>query len=403
MILSESLIIHISENGIYENAPLTPEQAAALKNHFAKYVSVTKRFTGDGFDLSASGYVGTLVLDDLHIHIVPKVPVNNLFHMLAYAYDLPRFQSSPTLIQESDDLFEIVAQAFVRQVDDLVRQGIHRGYVDEEEDRRFLRGRLLLGPHLRRNVVHASRFYVRTNEFSADLLENRILKATLGRLSSFRFRTSHLNQQIRRTWSAFSEVSSVDIAAPDCDDVLYNRLNARYRSPLNLARLLLQHVSLEHHSGQNLFAAFVLPMYEVFERFVAGYLDEAFDSHPHITVSSQERIWFDNEKSLRGKPDIVVRQHNKPFLVLDTKYKIYGDKPKPDDLYQMVTYGQYYRINRAVLAYPTDYKVDETKTLVWGMTVHTLSLSLAGSLDAFKRNCRLFAERVAQDASPEAL
>ena len=106
---------------------------------------------------------------------------------------------------------------FLRQVEQLVQRGIYRAYITEEDNHPFLRGRLVLADHLQRNALHVQRFYQRTSEFTADVLENRILRYTLGLLSRLKYRDHNLRQQIRRVASAFAEVSLTPIAPAESD------------------------------------------------------------------------------------------------------------------------------------------------------------------------------------------
>lgn len=71
---------------------LTRAQAEALDSHFSTYVTVAQNWRSSAITLQAKQYVGFIVLDDVQINIQPKVPVENLFYMLTYAYDLPEFR-----------------------------------------------------------------------------------------------------------------------------------------------------------------------------------------------------------------------------------------------------------------------------------------------------------------------
>lgn len=217
--------------------------------------------------------MGLIALEDLRVIIQPKVSLRNLFFMLTYAYDLPDFRREAADLDLGDDLFEFIVLIFVRQVEQLVRRGIYRAYVTREENDPYLRGRLMLTEHLQQNAVHVQRFYERTVEFTADILENRILKYTLWLLSRMEFCQEHLRQQIRRAASAFAEVHLAPVAPADCDRVLYTRLNTAYRSRINLARLLIQHLSLEGRPGATQFASYLFDMNKVFELFVARFLE----------------------------------------------------------------------------------------------------------------------------------
>lgn len=402
MAADSPVIIRLGEHQTITTDQLSPTHARWLAEHHAQHVTVQPAWEPGHVTLAAGAHIGTIVVGDVRLQIEPKVPIDNLFFMLSYAYDLPVFRDQQAPLGQSEDLFDFVVRIFVRQVDAIVRQGIQRGYIDFDEDHRYLRGRLQLAEHLRREVVRPGLFHQRTNEFTADLLENRILRATLERLTQISYRNGNdLRRGIRRTLAAFSEVAYAPIRPADCDQVIYTRLNERYRSPVNLARLLLLHLSLESHAGETPFATYLLPMYDVFERFVARYLAEAFAGRPRFGVVSQERLWLDSAHSYPGIPDIVLRYDGRPFAVLDTKYKVYGDKPNQVDVYQMFTYARTLGVDRAVLIYPDDGHANPL-VMKDGVTIAMQPLSLSGTLPEFRARCAAFAGRLLTEAAVNA-
>ena len=137
---------------------LSVEQATALSERFARQLTMGWNWQLQTWELSAKQYVGIIVLDDLRIHIEPKVNLQNLFYMLTYAYDLADFRREAVALASSENIFEFIVVIFLRQVEQLVRRGIYRAYVTEEENQPYLRGRLLLADHLQRNALHMQRF-----------------------------------------------------------------------------------------------------------------------------------------------------------------------------------------------------------------------------------------------------
>lgn len=369
---------------------LIKEQATILRERFARQLTVDWNWSLGAWELTAKQYVGVIVLDDLRIHIEPKVNLQNLFYMLTYAYDLADFRREAVALTPGEDIFEFIVVIFLRQVEQLVQRGIYRTYVTEEENQPYLRGRLLLADHLQRNALHVQRFYQRTSEFTADVLENRILRYTLGMLARLDYRKPGLRQQIRRVASAFAEVSPVAMAPADCDRVVYTRLNAAYRTRISLARLLIQHLSLEAGRGSTQFAAYLLDMNKVFEHFVARFLADHFASHASIQVEIQPDIWLDTDHQHKGIPDVVLRQNGRPHLVLDTKYKTFRDKPEEADRNQMVIYCHTLGLPRGVLIYADDHTINHRADFK-GIVLRAQSLALHGSLDTFKERCQQFA------------
>lgn len=369
---------------------LSIEQAQALQTYFSSYVGISRTLQGQ-IELSARQYVGIIVLRDLRLIIEPKVSMQNLFYMLTYAHDLHGFRDEMTELVTGADLFEFIVVIFLRQVEQLIRRGVYRTYVSEEKNHTFLQGRLVIADHLRRNAVHAQRFYQRNNEFTTDVLENRILTYTLWLLSRLDFRQSALRRQVRRVLDVFGEVSLVPILPVDCDRVVYTRLNSAYRTRINLARLLLQHLSLEGQSGPTEFATYLFDMNQVFEVFVARYLAHVLENDTQLEVAIKPQIWLDENRKEKSIPDIILHRRGKPYQVLDTKYKVFKDRPAKGDLYQMVTYCHALGVPRGTLIYANDESI-EYDARIRGITLGALALPLHGSLTAFETRCRQFAD-----------
>jgi 5-methylcytosine-specific restriction enzyme subunit McrC len=381
--MSEEITIRLSEYESLETDQLTPIQAQLLAEKFGRYLIVQPTW-GGGCLLRAQQYVGVIALDGLRILIRPKVPLDNLFYMLTYAYDLPQFRQEKADLAVAEDLFEFIVDIFVRQVDGLVRRGIHRAYVDREENDRFLRGRLLMGEHLHRNHILQDQFYQQRNEYTEDVLENQILRHTLGLLSRQRYRQQNLRHRVRRTQSAFGTVQPVAVTLHDCDHIHYNRLNERYRSRINLARLLLQHLSLEGQEGNHRFFAFIFDMNQIFELFVARYLKESFATHPALSIDIQPTIWLDTTQKEQGRPDLILRYNRQRVIVMDTKYKRFDNAPSLDDTQQMITYCHTMMLQRSLLIYADSHQPDYRREFR-GIYLDALSLPLDGDLSLLRQ------------------
>jgi len=372
-------VIRLQEYGRCVTDQISAENAEHLRTHFSTCLTISPAWGQDGaYELMARAHIGTIVLDGLSIVILPKVPIDNLFYMLTYAYDLPKFRDEQDWQAMSDNLFEFVVQIFVSQVGQLARQGLHRAYLEQNDNSSYLRGRLLLSTHLRQNVVAPHRFYQRETIYSAELLENHILKYTLWYLSRIGEFDISLRQQIKRTLSAFAHVSLREVAALDCGAVVYNRLNQSYHTPIHLAQLLLQNLSLEGREGKRPFAAFLLPMYQVFELYVARFLAEHLAKHPSLSVDIQQSIWLDVGEKEKGIPDIVIKRNGKPLLVIDTKYKRFQKAPSKADRNQMFMYCHALDVAKGLLLYAGE--TEDEYTAVYPPKVLTAkTLPLSGS------------------------
>ncbi len=236
---AEPTVLSLFEHRTRTTDKVTFPQARHLRESYKNYLKVEQSWDEPGqFNLTASNYIGVITIDGLRIHIQPKTPLTNLFFMLTYAYELAKFRDGESPLAAGEDLFKFLIKIFVKQVDHLVRKGIYRGYVDFEENHPYLRGRLLLARQLQTNAAQLTRFHQRTNELTADLRENRILKFTLWQLSRASFDDAVLRRQLRRTLSAFSEAPLAPVSPADCDRIIYNRLNGAYQTPINFGATL---------------------------------------------------------------------------------------------------------------------------------------------------------------------
>lgn len=373
---------------------LSRDDALQIRALFGDYVEVGRDLVSGHYALKAGHHVGVLIMGSVRIVVEPKTPVENLFEMLTYAYDLPQFRREEAPLTESAELFHFIIRIFAGQVGQLLRQGIYRRYVDLEENQSFLRGRLLLDQQVQRNAVRADRFYQQLNEYTADVLENRILKYTLWQLSRLATLDSRLRRRLRRALNGFADVSLVRVSGTDCLDVLYTRLNNRYQTPINLAHLLLEHLSLEAKVGGVSAASFVFNMNEVFERFVAYYLREhvpALDDR--LQVEIQPNIWLDVERQEKAIPDIVLRKDGARCVILDTKYKVFKGSPSGADLHQMMAYCHSLQLGEAILIYPGAERIDYRRRF-HDFAVSGLNVDLEGELAAFREGCLGFARRI---------
>lgn len=382
-------------------AELSQAQARQLRQQFGDHLDVQRDWEAGGFLLTAKQTIGIIAMPGVRVHIEPKVPLTNLFYMLTYAYDLPLFRDEEAPLAVGEELFPFLVEIFVKQVNGLVRQGIYRGYVDRQENAARLRGRLLLGEHLRRNAIQPVRFVQRFNEFTADVPENRILKATLQQLAGAPLEDTplagnDLRRRVRRALSALDEVSLVAVRPEECQQIVYNRLNARYRLPIHLAHLFLRHLSLEGHEGQSPFLAYLLPMAEVFERFVARFLAEYFAAHPLISVHAQESIGLDDAGRETGRLDILLRRAGQPRVILDTKYKTFDGAPTEADRNQVFMYCHALGVSRAMLIYADARPIDYEARFP-GVRLGARSLALDGPLGDLRQRGRDFAAQLAAE------
>jgi 5-methylcytosine-specific restriction enzyme subunit McrC len=114
-------------------------------------------------------------------------------------------------------------------------------------------------------------------------------------------------------------------------------LNLRMHRLLQLADLVLEHMTIEHRVGDIEVHGFVLSLSWLFERLVGRIFAEVGSA---VRVREQRRFGLDTTGDLWIKPDFVFTTGKGVVAVADTKYKVLDDNGKfPNaDAYQLVTY-----------------------------------------------------------------
>jgi McrBC 5-methylcytosine restriction system component len=162
---------------------------------------------------------------------------------------------------------------------------------------------------------------VEFDDFTEDIELNRMLKAAIRRLGRLRIRSAAARQALRSFGHALERVRDVEYDPRQLPAVTYTRLNDRYRSAVELAKLVLRTTSLELEHGGQRGAAFLLDMNRVFEDFVVVALREHLRlSHRELVQAARHRrLWLDRKSQIRLKPDLSWWDAGRCVFVGDVK------------------------------------------------------------------------------------
>ena len=293
------------------------------------------------------GYVGTVRVDDLQGQVTPKekVGLDRLLFLLGYARN-PGFRPEDVTGMDEPDLWPALAESLARLAEAALAGGILQGYRTVDESLRTIRGRIRIGDQISRRPGFMVPLEVTYDEFTTDISENRILRTALRRLMAVprlapqtRARLAHLDGRL----------ASCRLIRPGAPLPGWRptRLNERYQPALRLAELVLRNTSAESGPGGVQVAAFVVPMWRVFEDFVGTALAESLRRFPGRTQTDPQFVSCLDEPlpgHQRGAVtialDVVHLVHGVPRLIFDAKYKVEdarGRYPNADH-YQLLAY-----------------------------------------------------------------
>ncbi|MBD2561739.1 MULTISPECIES: McrC family protein [Nostoc] len=376
-------IIEITE---YENKSFTLDEIpySAGVELYEKYKTQVDiefpTYTTKGYwKLKAKGWVGYIpVTPKLHLKINPKVPIQNLFGMLEYAYNLKGFRFLEGLMncESLEDFYKNLAHILADKILERCRKGLYRTYLPKIQQLYYVRGRLDVQQIIQKpwNVKLKCNY----EEHTADVKENQILAWTLYIIGLSSLCSERVSPTVRKAYHALQGLVTLQpCSAEDCIARQYNRLNPDYELLHNLCRLFLENSSPSHKRGNYKTLPFLADMAHLYELFVAEWLKKNtpqgyFFKQQHPIEISQNRHF---------NIDILLcdADTGKTIAVLDTKYKA-PEQAGNTDIHQMISYANTTKCKQAFLIYPKDLtqaldiKSDEIR-------VRSLTFSLDDNLD----------------------
>ena len=314
-----------------------------------------------------SEYVGVIQCGDLTIEILPKADKLStredksrwhqlLLYMLGVVTELKVSSlSDASLRTRSNSLLDLYFLQFIREVRQLLHQGLIKKYRKENGQQPALKGRLLFEKQLQYNVVHQERFFTSHQVYDYEHTLNQILFKAI----SIIIRLSHnpdIKAQAQRLHFSFPELREREFLESDFEKIVFNRKSLAYKPAIDIARLIILNLSPDIRGGQEQLLAILFDMNELWERFIYKQLRVAATKNNRgFSVKAQlsKKFW----KNQHLKPDIVLEERNEEGetekTIIDTKWKLLSSlKPSMEDLRQMYAYKIHFGAEESILLYP---------------------------------------------------
>lgn len=309
------------------------------------------------------GHVGVVQVENLTIEILPKADRHGspdkgiwrdaLLEMLRTCRLLKLDSLTDAHLRlRSASMVDLYFLAFLREVQDVVHGGLVKGYRQQDGNLSVLKGSIDFPRHLTQNLIRRDRFYTRHTVYDRDKLHNQLLKKALTILESTA-RNPHIAYEAADLGLHFEDVSDLRVTPDTFRRLTYSRNTERYRTALQLARLIILNYSPDLRGGREHVLAILFDMPMLYEEYVYRLLKKA--AQGSVTrVSRQESAVFWEGSGMRKniRPDIVI-DHQSQRFVLDTKWKIPSDgRPSDADLKQMYAYNLQFGSKHSFLIYP---------------------------------------------------
>jgi 5-methylcytosine-specific restriction enzyme subunit McrC len=319
--------------------------------------------------IRVKNYVGVIeTRDGVVIEILPKTFKEKesrdasiqearsiLFKMLKSLKDSPFINLNEAHVNSSKNfpILEVFITNYLVELEKLLNKQLKGDYVTQQENIKFLRGKLLPKENSKLNLFDKSRFYCQFDHFDINTPPNKLIKSTLLKLLSSA-KSSKNKGKIIKLLNDFSQIQPSTNYFVDftyCDN--RKRLLSNYTFLLQWSRIFLDNQSFTNFHGKSVNQAVLFPMEKLFESYIAFLLRKHFSG---IEIKTQDKRYFllrqkinDSDSSYSKnnfllKPDIVLKNNQ---VIIDTKWKILNQDTskfdiKESDVYQMHAYGRRY-------------------------------------------------------------
>lgn len=307
-----------------------------------------------GLAISVGPHIGTVNLSCLRLVVMPKIRIDNLMRMVAYAFELSDLvvtETRSTYATAEDGLIDLLGLSLLRSVERIARGGLLPDYQSRNEDLATPRGRLdmrHISTHPRQATLRC-----RYDDLTVDHALNQALAAGL-RLAAAMMQSVDLRLDLARAADRFfGDLTRIRLDAQQLRTLVdeLDRRSSHYRTALTLIALIHHGARLSEHAeaGAMPLSSFMLNMNMLFERFLGRYLRE--NGPDDVQVSSQEvrSDVFSYLENAAGwnqptiRPDFVLRRWRTVIAIADAKYKNRHEHPPTSaELYQLTTYGLAY-------------------------------------------------------------
>lgn len=251
------------------------------------------------------------------------IRVQNIYHMLAYAFQILHEQGYRDIALEAfENVEELLAAILCRGVSVQIKRGLGRQYIVRRDALSALRGKIEISESIKTQAIRKKQLVCAYDDFSIDAYVNRIIKTTMEVLLRAGISKSR-KKEMRKLLIFFDDVSTLDGHHINWN-LQYDRSNQTYRMLVAVCRLVIQGLLQTNTDGTMRIMDYLdeQAMPKLYEKFILGYYKR---EHPKLKAYSPQIDWQLDDGFRTMLPtmqsDIVIRDaRKKRTLIIDAKY-----------------------------------------------------------------------------------
>ena len=274
------------------------------------------------------------------------IRIQNIYHMLAYAFQVLNEQGYKNIATEDfDNTAELCAAILACGISTQVKRGLGKEYIPRTEALSSLRGKIDITESIKTQALQRKQLVCSYDEFSVNSYMNRIIKSTLLLLLRADI-TKARKKELRKLIVFFDGVEAMDLYSVNWN-IQYNRNNQTYRMLISICNLVVKGLLQTQSDGTTKLMDFLdeQRMHRLYEEFILEYYRR---EHPQISANASQIPWqLDDDMSAMlpvMQTDIMLSRGEKT-LIIDAKYYAHTTQIQYDkhtlhsgNMYQIFTY-----------------------------------------------------------------
>ena len=274
------------------------------------------------------------------------IPVQNIYYMLSYAFQVLNEQGYKDIATEQfDNVAELCAAILSKGISVQLKRGLGKEYIPQTEALSSLRGKIDITESIKTQSLLRKQLICTYDDFTVNSYLNRILKTTMELL--LHADVSKVRKKaIRKLLIYFAEVDVLDVHSINWN-IRYDRNNQTYRMLISICYLVVKGLLQSNTDGSARLMDFIdeQRMCRLYEKFILEYYRK---EHPEITARASQIPWQLDDGFSDMLPvmqsDITLSKGNRT-LIIDAKYYAHNTQTQYDvhtlhsgNLYQIFTY-----------------------------------------------------------------
>ena len=274
------------------------------------------------------------------------IPIQNIYHMLSYAFQVLREQGYRDIATESfDNAAELCAAILIRGVSVQLKRGLGKEYISQTDALFSLRGKIDISASIKTQALLRRQLVCTYDQFTVNSSLNRILKSTMALLLHTDI-SKERKKALRKLLVYFADVDTLDVHTVNWN-IRYDRSNQSYRMLISVCYLVVKGLLQTNADGTTRLMDFLdeQRMCRLYEKFILEYYRQ---EHPEITAQAAQIPWQLDDGFSAMLPvmqsDIMLSKGNR-ILIIDAKYYAHNTQMQYDthtlhsaNLYQIFTY-----------------------------------------------------------------